>query len=90
MRTTNTNCRKFVQGKKTFTAHHLYGETHGATYGVYSYGPHWPLFACIDDVWYENSDKFSMTTSKQRGQAHPRCETIKLTCWELKALINAS
>ena len=90
MKTTNRNCRQYVQAKNDFTAHQLYAETKGKVYTVYSYGPHWPLFACIDGVWYENADKHSMTTSNQHSRAHPLRETIKVSCSELKALINAS
>jgi len=55
-------------------------------YVVYSYGTHWPLFVfdTVDRVWYENSDKYSTSTSKQRGQAHPHVDTTKAS----KSLLN--
>lgn len=52
-------------------------------YVVYSYGNHFPLFACvhIDGIamWFENEDGYSRTTSRHRTQSHPRRDTTKLS-----------
>jgi hypothetical protein len=56
-------------------------------YVVYSYGPHWPLFVWHDGVWYENKDRYSVTTSKHRSQAHPRCDTVKVLGLALRTFI---
>ncbi len=57
------------------------------TYGLY--GLHWPLFAKVGDQWYENEESYSISTSRQRRNArpHPRTETIKVSCAELKKII---
>lgn len=47
-------------------------------YVVYSYGFHWPLFIyepgeeqSDDGAWYENAERYSVTTSKHHSQLHP-------------------
>lgn len=71
--------RAYVQARKPFTNHNgqLYGKWDGAVYVVYSYGPHWPLFIydAKHDVWFENEDRYSATTSKHRSQTHPLTTT---------------
>lgn len=59
-----------------------------ARYCVYSYGPHWPLFIYVPHVstWFENKDKYGPTTSKHRTQTHPHCDTVSLTCDQMKLL----
>lgn len=71
----------------------LYAECRKASdgthmYVVYSYGDHWPLFVCHDGVWYENIDRYSVTTSKHRSQSHPHCDTIPASCDDLKRFIS--
>ena len=61
-------------------------------YAVWTYVPHglqWPLFAKVDDEWYENDESYSISTSRQCSNArpHPRSETIKVSCAELKKII---
>ena len=54
-------------------------------YVVYSYGDHWPLFIAMTlvpygpDVWFENKDRHSVTTSKHRSQTHPHQPTTLLS-----------
>lgn len=64
-------------------------------YIVYSYGYHWPLFICTHDaaltgstepIWFENEERASVSTSKQRSQAHPLTGTVMLSCAAMKAL----
>jgi hypothetical protein len=56
-------------------------------YVVYSYGYHFPMFIFINGHWYENSDKYSVSTSKQQSQAHPTMETVKLNTEDMKRLL---
>ena len=54
-------------------------------YTVYSYRADWPLFIAVQPIaggevlWFENSSKYSVTTSRHRTQAHPLCPTTHLT-----------
>ena len=79
MRTANKNCRPLVNSRTPFTANNLFAERHGEDYFVFSYGHHWILFAYVDGIWYENKDKYSVSTSRHHSQAHPLCETTKLS-----------
>lgn len=88
MKTSNCKARKFVQACKPFKANNLFGEIRGSLYVVYSYGYHWPLFvrsAC--GVWYENANKYSVSTSKHRSQVHPLVDTIPMSVADLKMFI---
>lgn len=87
MKTTNTKCRQYVQSKTVFQANNIFSENHNNVYVVYSYGYHWPMFANINGQWYENKDKYSVSTSKQHNQANPLVDTIKVSVSELKSLI---
>lgn len=64
---------------------HLVGRSH---YTVYSYGVHWPLFIydLEHKLWFENSSKYSPTTSKHRSYAHPHCDTKSLTVDQMRQL----
>jgi hypothetical protein len=59
---------------------------------VQSYG-YWPLFVCIHlqgkDVWFENTDRYSITTSKHRSQSHPHVPTQPLTRDEMTLLVSS-
>jgi hypothetical protein len=83
--------RPLVQAKEDFTNHNgqLYGEWKGILYVVYSYGPHWPLFVydAKYDVWFENEDKYSPTTTKHRTQTHPLTDTTKLCAQDMRELV---
>lgn len=51
-------------------------------YTVYSYGYHFPMYMELAGVWYRNTDKYSVTTSKHQGQAHPHADTVGVdTAW---------
>lgn len=86
VRTTNTKCRQLVERQRPFNGCNLFAECidrvpeddypGAATYVVYSYGHHWPLYAVIGGKWFGNSDKYSPTTSKQASQARPYHEDI--------------
>lgn len=80
-RVANKNARSYVQSRKEFTGSNLFGVRKDGLYAVCSFGLHWPLF--IYDfqtrTWFENTDRYSQTTSKHRGQVHPHCETKPLS-----------
>ena len=91
IRTTNTKCRAFVKTRSTFTNSNkqLFGRYETPLlYVVYSYGEHWPLFAWDGFDWYENEEKYSLTTSKHRSQTHPLTPTIKLSRAQIMSLIS--
>jgi hypothetical protein len=93
MKISTRSCRTKVQTRSPFRCHgSLYGTQvcarDGSTmYVVYSYGTHWPLFVWHEGTWYENADRYSVTTSKHRSAAHPHCTTIPASCDALKAFI---
>jgi hypothetical protein len=75
-RIANRDARPYVRRRRPFV-----GSNHTLTakwtdddlrYVVYSYGS-WPLFVYDAMVarWFENKDRYSVTTSKHRTQTHP-------------------
>lgn len=90
-RVNNANARKYVQAKSLFKGSNLFSERVSELYVVYSYGTHWPLFVYdrVSNVWYENMDKKSGTTSRHRKQAHPQCETILMGVDEILEFIKS-
>jgi hypothetical protein len=75
-RVANKNARPCVQNREAFQGSNIFAEWRGddtfdARYIVYSYGKHFPMYIWTDGKWYGNSDKYSRTTSKHQGQAHP-------------------
>jgi hypothetical protein len=80
-RVPNIRCRRCVQAREPFKGHNLEGrweEREGVRmYVVRSY-EWWPLFAYVNGVWFENSDRYSVSTSKQRSQTHPHCDTVSV------------
>jgi hypothetical protein len=95
MKIANREARSFVQRRHPFRGNNLYGEffcTNPSSiemghsgFVVYSYGDHWPLFIAMTlvpygpDVWFENKDRHSVTTSKHRSQTHPHQPTTLLS-----------
>lgn len=77
VKTTNYNVRKHVQAKEPFIANNIFAEwvqtNEEEVYAVYSYGMHFPMYVFIPSVnrWLANTDRYSVTTSKHKGQAHP-------------------
>ncbi len=89
-KTTNSNARHFVQQRQEFTGSNTFGRWNNGNYVVYSYGLHFPMFVwcAFDSKWYQNSDKYSVTTSKHKFQLHPLGECESLNTIQLKQLIN--
>lgn len=90
IRTTNRNARDYVRNGIPFKNSNgqLFGHWETPTlYVVYSYGDHWPLFVWDNGEWLENSDKYSVTTSRHHSQAHPHKDTTHLSRTVLKTII---
>jgi hypothetical protein len=81
----NSKCRSAVQSCTPFKGSNLWGEWEWADnksmrqYVVYSYGPHFPLYINSGGMWFENSDRYSRTTSRHLSLARPTDKTILLT-----------
>lgn len=90
-RVPNAASRHYVQNRTTFSNHNdtLWGVYRTDRYTVYSYRMTWPLFIACQPieggpwVWFENTSKVSLTTSKHRTQAHPLCPTTPLSIDEM-------
>jgi len=88
MRTTNQKSRSFVQKLQPFQANNLAGKREGGFYVVYSYG-WYPLFAFHFESgkWFQNADRYSVSTSKQTTQCHPHAETVSISHASMKDLL---
>ena len=99
MKIANRDARQYVKRIHPFQGNNLFatyfcvnpssGDPGDSGYAVFSYGQHWPLFISIHingkDVWFENEERHSVTTSKHRSQTHPHCPTVLLsTAWMLR------
>lgn len=85
-RTTNKNASNCVRQRREFKGSNLFGTYLDGRYVVYSYGEHWPLFIHADGAWFENQDRYSRTTSRQKIQAHPGVDTVKLSTEQMIAV----
>lgn len=84
----NGKAREYVRKLEVFKGSNIWSEWYeqgvGADivkrYVVYSYRYNFPLFIYepLSDTWYENSTKYSRTTSKHKTQLHPCVPTIPL------------
>ena len=92
-RIANKIARAFVQKAEPFQGSNLFGEYDDSDEGsntpyvVYSYGYHFPMFIYLNNIWYENSDKYSVSTSKHQSQSHPMMDTVKLNTEDMKRLL---
>ena len=92
-RIANKNAQEYVDRAEPFKGSNLFGEYEDSDEGsntpyvVYSYGYHFPMFIYLGNSWYENSDKYSVSTSKQQSQARPTMKTIKLNTEEMLDLL---
>lgn len=82
-RVANADARDYVQRCIEFKGSNTFAQEshtdHSTLYVVYSYGEHFPMFIAEtgdDGVtrWYNNQDRFSVSTSKHRTQLHPHVE----------------
>jgi hypothetical protein len=83
IKTSNSKCREYVDSLKPFKANNLEGKIQGDFYIVYSYS-WYALFAYNfqTNQWYENIDKYSVSTSRQTTQARPYDRKIIDLSWE--------
>jgi hypothetical protein len=101
MKTSNKDARQYVQRKVEFKGSNTFSELVEPTndiptfrYVVYSYGHHYPMFVAEwqagdreNATWYENKDRYSVSTSKQRSQLHPHTDTTPLCTDDMKAIV---
>ena len=80
MSISNKDCAPYVTDRREFKGSNLFGEwiSNENMYAVYSYGYHFPIYIWVGGVWYENTDKYSMSTSKHQTQARPDATTVKM------------
>lgn len=89
-KSSNCKARPLVNELKPFKGNNVFAGWSGSCYVVYSYGYHFPLFVWDDirQVWLENSDRYSVTTTKHKNQMRPEGVTLTLaTTDELKEII---
>jgi len=86
VRTSNRASRELSRHLIPFKASNLSGKFVGSDYVIYSYG-WYPVFVHKDGVWYENTNKYSVSTAKQMTQVRPTSDTIKLNIDDIKDLI---
>lgn len=91
MKVANKRARTYVKTLTPFKGSNTFAEWRAANpdarrYIVYSYGYHWPLFIWENGVWYENEDKYSVSTSKHASQLHPHAETRKVSAADMDGI----
>lgn len=98
MRTSNKDARQYVQRMVEFKGSNTFAEyQHSAgdsmRYVVYSYGYHFPMYIAewtvgdrANATWYENSDKYSASTSRQQSLLRPTLDTIKLRTDDMRSV----
>ena len=97
-RTSNSKARLLVNGLTDFTGSNTFAETNAPTdtrptylYVVYSYGYHFPMYIAEwfeggTPTWYENTDKYSQSTTRQQSHTRPSSPTIPMTTEQMKRL----
>ena len=71
LKTSNKNARNIVENRCEFNGSNTFGRFESDCYAVYSYGYHFPMFVFKYGQWHENSEKYSVSTSKQQTQLRP-------------------
>ena len=76
LKTAKNRARNIVENRCEFNGSNTFGRIYTNKYNeeiyvVFSYGYHFPMFAYMDGCWFENSDKYSVSTSKQQTQLRP-------------------
>lgn len=89
VKSSNRSCRRYVKERKPFVANNIYAEERNGRYVVFSYGEHFPMYLYDNGVWYENTDRYSPTTSKHQTQTHPQVACIPKTTRELEEILYA-
>tara|TARA_R100001594_G_C3919884_1_gene235452 strand:+ start:266 stop:562 length:297 start_codon:yes stop_codon:yes gene_type:complete len=91
----NKNASEYTTDKLEFAGNNTFARWENGAYVVYSYGDHFPMYVYRNNQWYENSDKYSITTSKQQTQCRPylygnNSYIQKANTSELKLLISVT
>ena len=73
IRTSNTRARDVVTNKIPFKGSNTNGEYRNGSYVVFSYD-WYPIFVFKDGQWFENEQKYSVSTSKQTSQLRPAAQ----------------
>ena len=82
----NKESSQYARNKEPFNGSNLSGKIMpNKAYVVLSYG-YYPLYVYKYNKWYENKEKYSVSTTKQQGQSRPTGSTIKKTTKQLKKL----
>ena len=86
LRTSNSEGRQLVTNRIPFKGSNTHAEyvNSGKVYVVYSYD-WYPIFVYKDGQWFENENRYSMSTAKQISQLRPitQTEIIKLNRQDL-------
>lgn len=79
IRTANSTGRELVSNKIPFQGSNTHANYERNVYVVYSYG-WYPIFVYKDGQWFENENRYSISTAKQMSQLRPhgQGEIIKL------------
>ncbi len=89
MKVSNRDAGRMVELRRAFQGSNTYGTEYGVNnYAAFSYGAHWPLFVYYRGTWYGNSEKYSVTTSKHKGQLRPDAEIQPRTTRELQDMVS--
>jgi hypothetical protein len=86
--TSNKTGRDLVMAKIPFKGSNTHAEYKYGTYVVYSYD-WYPIFVNKDGQWFENENRYSMSTAKQMSQLRPmgQGEIIKVSKQKLLDLV---
>ena len=89
-RTSNSKCSDLVNKKEVFKANNIFSEhiKKDKLYIVFSYGYNFPIYIIWKNTWSENSNKYSVSTSKHQSQARPSAKTKLLNTNQMKQLIH--
>jgi len=84
----NKNASTYVENKTPFKANNLSGDFENKSFVVRSY-EHYPIFIFNNGQWFENDNRFSVSTAKQMTQSgySIRPNAIKKTTAELNKMI---
>lgn len=84
-RTANKRAIFYINSLQEFKANNIFAIFEGLIYKVYSYGKHFPIFAydTVNFQWYENIQKYSVSTSKHQTQCRLNVEYIPLITKDL-------
>ena len=67
----NKNGGEYTANCTEFNGNNTFARWENSAYVVYSYGYHFPMYVWKNSGWFENSDKYSVSTSKQQTQLRP-------------------